>query len=96
MARHVRFNCRFTRRILIPHGLRASLTLAATVPASAQVYFGGGPGGVGVGVGDPDYGWRHRYWRDSYAFDRDDCRVIRERVVTPSGRVIYRSRHICN
>ena len=74
----------------------ASLTLAATVPASAQVYFGAGPGGVGVGVGDPDYGWRHRYWRDSYAFDRDDCRVIRERVVTPSGRVIYRSRHICD
>jgi hypothetical protein len=72
----------------------ASLTLAATVPASAQVYFGAGP--VGVGVGDPDYGWRHRHWRDSYAFDRDDCRVIRERVVTPSGRVIYRSRHICD
>jgi hypothetical protein len=74
----------------------ASLTLSATVPASAQVYFGAGPGGVGVGVGDPDYGWRHRHWRDSYAFDRDDCRVIRERVVTPSGRVIYRSRHICD
>jgi len=36
----------------------ASLTLAATVPASAQVYFGAGPGGVGVRVGDPDYGWR--------------------------------------
>jgi hypothetical protein len=67
----------------------ASLTLAATVPASAQVYFGAGPGGVGVGVGDPDYGWRHRHWRDSYAFDRDDCRVIRERIVTPSGRVIF-------
>ena len=26
----------------------ASLTLAATVPANAQVYFGAGPGGVGV------------------------------------------------
>jgi hypothetical protein len=74
----------------------ASLTLAATVPASAQVYFGAGPGGVGVGVGDPGYGWRHRHWRDSYAFDRDDCRVIRERIETPSGRVIYRSRHICD
>ena len=72
----------------------ASVTLAATVPAGAQVYFGAGPGGVGVG--DPGYGWRHRHWRDSYAFDRDDCRVIRERIVTPSGRVIYRSRHICD
>ncbi len=61
----------------------ASLTLAATVPASAQVYFGAGPGGVGVGVGDPDYGWRHRYWRHGYdAYARGDCRVIRERVVT--------------
>ena len=29
--------------------------------------------------------WRHRHWRDSYAFDRDDCRVIRERIITPSG-----------
>ncbi len=76
----------------------ASLTLAATIPASAQVYFGAGPGGVGVGVGvgDPDYRWRHRYWRHGYdAYARGDCRVIRERVVTPYGRVIYRSREIC-
>jgi hypothetical protein len=72
----------------------ASLTLAATVPASAQVYFGAGPGGVGVG--DPDYGWRHHYWRDSYAYDRDDCRVIRQRIIMPSGRVIYRTRQICD
>jgi hypothetical protein len=74
----------------------ASLTLAATVPASAQVYFGAGPGGVGVGVGDPDYGWRHRHWRHSYDAYARDCRVIRERIVTPSGRVIYRSREICD
>jgi hypothetical protein len=74
----------------------ASLTLAATVPASAQVYVGAGPGGIGVGVGDPDYGWRHRHWRDSYASDRDDCRITRERVETPSGRVIIRSRHTCD
>ena len=74
----------------------ASLTIAATVPASAQVYFGAGPGGVGVGVGDPDYGWRHRHWRHGYdAYARGDCRIIRERVVTPYGRVFYRSREIC-
>ena len=29
------------------------------------------------------------------AYARGDCRVIRERVVTPYGRVIYRSREIC-
>ncbi len=75
----------------------ASVTLATTVPASAQVYFGAGPGGVGVSVGDPDYGWRHRHWRHGYgAFARGDCRVIRERAVTPYGRVIYRSREICD
>ena len=70
----------------------ASLTLAATV--SVQRTGISGPSGVGVRVGDPDYGWRHRHWRDSYAFDRDDCRLIRERIETPSGRVIYRSRDI--
>jgi hypothetical protein len=74
----------------------ASLTFAATAPASAQVYFGAGPGGVGVGVGDPDYGWRHRHWRDSYASDRGDCRVIRERIETSSGSVAYRSRQTCD
>ena len=74
----------------------ASLTLAATVPASAQVYFGAGPGGVDVGVGNPDYGWRHRHWRHGYnLYARGDCRIIRERVVTPYGRVFYRSREIC-
>jgi hypothetical protein len=75
----------------------ASLMLAATVPASAQVYIGAGPGGVGVGVGDPDYGWRHRHWRHGYgAYARGDCRIIRHRVVTPYGRVFYRSREICD
>ncbi len=86
---------RYTRPLMIAAAL---LTLGASVPASAQVYFGAGPGGVGVGVGDPyynDWGWRHRhhYWRGDYA---SDCRVIRERIVTPSGRVIYRSRQICD
>ncbi len=84
---------RYSRPLMIAAAL---LTLGASVPASAQVYFGAGP--VGVGVGDPyynDWGWRHRhhYWRGDYA---SDCRVIRERIVTPSGRVIYRSRQICD
>ncbi|MBI2714966.1 MAG: hypothetical protein HYX37_11020 [Rhizobiales bacterium] len=76
----------------------ALLTLVVSAPASAQVYFGAGPGGVGVGIGDPyynDYGWRHRhhYWGGAYA---SDCRVIRERIITPSGRVVFRSRQICD
>ena len=82
-------------RLLMSLTGAALLTLAVSSPASAQVYFGAGPGGVGVEIGDPDYGWRHRHyrWRDHYA---SDCRVIRERIVTPSGRVIYRSRQICD
>ena len=86
-------------RLLLSLSGAALLALAVSAPASAQVYFGAGPGGVGVGIGDPyynDYGWRPRHyrnWRDDYA---SDCRVIRERIVTPSGRVIHRSRQICD
>lgn len=77
-----------------------ALTLAA--PAGAQVYFGAGPGGVEVGVGGPRYGgyydddWRgrHRRWGGAYAYG-GDCRVVRERIETPSGRVIFRSRREC-
>ena len=74
----------------------ALLTLAVISPATAQVYLDAGPRGVEVGVGSPDYAWRHRYrhsYRDDYA---SDCRVIRERIVTPSGRVIFRTRQICD
>ena len=82
----------YTRALLIGATL---LTLgAAAAPASAQVFFGAGPGGVGVGVGDPYYndGYRRRHWRGDYA---SDCRVVRERIVTPSGRRIVRTRQIC-
>jgi hypothetical protein len=75
---------------------------AATVPASAQVWVGADPGGVGVQVGPvgvgvgPDYwGYHHRYWRD-YAYYAPDCRVIRERIVTPRGHVIFRTRRVCD
>ncbi len=84
----------------------AAATIAAlgiAVPASAQVYVGADEGGagvrvgpVGVGVG-PDYGWgwRHRHYRDdAYAYS-PGCRLIRDRVVTPSGRVIIRTRRDC-
>jgi hypothetical protein len=81
----------------------AAVTLTAAAPASAQVYFGGGPDGAGVGVGPfefgvgPRYGWGDHWrgdrWRDAYAYD---CPVVRERIVTPSGRVIFRSHRECD
>lgn len=75
----------------------AAGTLVAAVPASAQVYLGADPGaGVqvgpfGFGVG-PRYGWRGD---DYYAYGAD-CPVVRERIVTPDGRVIYRTQRVCH
>jgi hypothetical protein len=73
--------------------------LGAT-PASAQVYLGADPGGAGVQVGPfgfgvgPDY-WGYRHYDGRYAYG-DDCRPIRERIVTPSGRVIFRTHEVCD
>jgi hypothetical protein len=47
-----------------------------------------GPFGFGVG---PRYGWRG----DEYYAYGADCPVVRERVVTPDGRVIYRTQRVC-
>jgi hypothetical protein len=69
----------------------AATVLVAAVPASAQVYFGTGRGGVEFGVG-PRHDWRDR---DDYAYARD-CRLVRERIETPSGRVIYRTHRDCD
>jgi hypothetical protein len=70
---------------------------ATTIPACAQVYFDPDSAGVGVNrLDDPNYGWPQSHWRrgvDAYA--RAECRVIRERIVLPDGRVIDRSREIC-
>ena len=70
----------------------AAGTLVATVPASAQIYLGAGVqiGPFGFGVG-PRYGWRG----DEYYAYGADCPVVRERVVTPDGRVIYRTQRVC-
>ena len=72
----------------------AAGTLVATVPASAQIYLGADPGvqigPFGFGVG-PRYGWRG----DEYYAYGADCSVVRERVVTPDGRVIYRTQRVC-
>jgi hypothetical protein len=75
--------------------------LVAATPSSAQFYAGAGPGGVGVEVGPfgagvgPRYGWRDRT-DGYYAYGSAECRVVRERIETPSGRVIVKTRRICD
>ena len=78
----------------------AALAMLGAAPASAQVWAGADPGGVGVQVGPfaagvgPDYwGYPHRYWRD-YAYA--PCRSVRERIVTRRGNVIYRVHRVCD
>jgi hypothetical protein len=82
--------------------LLASLTAAAVLaamPASAQVFVGADRGGAGVQVGPfgvgvgPRFGYGYDYDRD-YAYGR--CRVVRERIVTPGGHVIWRTRRDCD
>jgi hypothetical protein len=74
--------------------ISALAILGAVAPANAQgVGVQVGPVGAGVGVGPYYDGYNHRHWRDyGYA---SDCRVIREHIETPSGRVIFRSRRVC-
>jgi hypothetical protein len=71
--------------------LAAAGTLAVASPAAAQVGIYAGPGGVEVGVGSPGY---HRQGYRGYA--RRDCRTERVEVVRPNGRVIVKTRRICN
>jgi hypothetical protein len=87
-------------------GSVAAAALVAAAPASAQFYGGAGPDGVGVQVGPfgagvgPGYGWRDRYYdrgyTTGYSYSPGECRVIRERVQTDSGRLIIRTRRICD
>jgi hypothetical protein len=90
------------KTLLIAGVAAAALGLAA--PASAQVGVGVDHGGVGVQVGPfgagvgPAYGWGHRRYHEPYAaygYARE-CRTVRERVMTPSGRMITRSQRICD
>jgi hypothetical protein len=84
----------------------AALLFAAT-PASAQVGFSVDPWGAGAQVGPFGFGVgpryerpyrRDRYWdHEDYAYvPGGDCRQVRERVVTPSGRVIFRTHRVCD
>ena len=75
----------------------AAVTLFAAAQASAQVYFGADPGGAGVQVGPFGFGVGPRYYgyRD-YDYDYGyRCPLVRERVVTPRGNVIYRMHRSC-
>jgi hypothetical protein len=72
--------------------------LVAAVPASAQLYFGADRGGVGVQVGPFGAGVGPRYGYDDgygYAYG-PDCPLVRERIVTPSGQVIFRTHRVCD
>ena len=81
----------------------ACVTLAITMPASAQVYPDAGlnrlddPSYYGSSrLDDPNYGFPQSHWRRGYdAYAGSACRVIRDRIVLPDGREIYRSREIC-
>jgi hypothetical protein len=83
----------------------AAAALVVAVPASAQVYFGADPGGAGVQVGpfgagvgprysDP-YGYRGYRGSEYYAYGAANCSTMRERVITPSGRTIYKTHRVC-
>ena len=76
-------------------GVAAAATIGLAAPASAQVFFGAGPGGVEFGLGGPRY---YDPGRTYYRGDGDfgDCRMVRERVVRPSGRMVYRTREVCD
>jgi len=78
-------------RKLLVGALAAGAIAIAAVPASAEIWAGADEGGVGVRVGPlgvgPDYAWRDRYY---------GCRMVSERTITPSGRVIVERHRICD
>jgi hypothetical protein len=75
----------------------AAATLVTVSPASAQVWFDAGP--VAMRVGPPPPWARPRVveerviYRPAYYAPR--CRIIRDRIIRPSGRVVIREREIC-
>ena len=71
--------------------------MLASVPASAQVFIGADRSGAGVQVGPfgvgvgPRFGWGYR----DYDYDDQNCPLVRQRIVTPRGHVVYRTRRAC-
>jgi len=79
----------------------AATTLGLAAPASAQFFVGADPSGVGVQVGPVGAGVGPRFdgrrWHRGYgAYAYGDCRLVRERIVTPRGRVIFRTHRVCD
>jgi hypothetical protein len=95
----------YVMKILLIAAAAGSL-LFASGPASAQVGFSADPWGTGAQVGPFGFGvgprYERPYWREgyrdrgAYAYAPGDCRRIRERIITPSGRVIYRVHRDCD
>jgi hypothetical protein len=88
------------RKLLLGLVSLGAVTIAA--PAQSQVSIGAGPVGVEVGghhsYRDRDEDWRWRHRRGFGVRDYDSyggCRVVRERIETPSGRVIIKTRRSC-
>ena len=88
-----------TMRKLLVGALAAGAIAIAAVTASAEIWAGADPGGVGVRVGPfaagvgPDYAWHNGYYRDDFY---GGCRMVRERTMTPGGRVIVERHRICD
>jgi hypothetical protein len=73
--------------------LLAIATLASAAPAAAQIRIEAGPVAARIGPPPPPW-WRRHHWRPVvYAYA--PCHLVRERIVTPRGRVIIREREIC-
>ncbi len=70
-------------------GAVLAATVMSALPASAEVVIRAGEGGVAVGARHNDA--RHNNWRRH----RAECRTVRTRTVTPSGRVIIKTRRSC-
>jgi hypothetical protein len=68
-------------------GAAIAATVLGAIPASAEVVIRAGEGGVAVHERDGNREeWRHH---------RAECRTVRERVETPSGRIIVKTRRTC-
>lgn len=64
-------------------------TVISALPASAEVVVRAGEGGIAISERHHDA--RHNNWRRHHA----ECRTVRTRTVTPSGRVIIKTRRTC-
>lgn len=81
--------------------LTAAAAVTVAAPASAQVYFGADPGGVGVQVGPLGAGvgprYEGRYYDDwDRSYNAGYCHVVRSKIVRPDGRVEFRTRRVCD